>query len=128
MPGRIYISCDVAERTHPRVQALCGSLKELACEPQFAPFTTTWCGYSALEEAIEQADAFVAVVGAGYQSSMWLNHELSYAFALSCSRTNRLPRLFGLRLASHNLPRCSEHIALKWINATCFKTMLADLS
>jgi hypothetical protein len=96
---------------------------------QFAPLVpgTGWCDYRALEQLIEQADAFVAVVGSGYNSATWLNHELLYAHTLNRFRRSPRPRLFALRIPPHDLPRCSEHIKLEWLDETNRELLLADL-
>jgi len=118
MAGNVYISCERDERELPEVAALCRVLRESACEIHFAPFTVEWCGYRQLEDLIERADAFVAVAGRGYDSATWLNHELTYADALRRFRFDHRPRIFGLRIGKYLLPRCSEHIALEWIDSS----------
>jgi hypothetical protein len=118
MSRRIYISCEFPERRISQVEALDGYLQQVGCKVQFAPFGggVEFCGYDALEAAIEQADAFIAVAGRGYDSATWLNHELWYAHALNRHRFNHRPRLFGLPIPPYRLPRCSEHIELEWLN------------
>jgi len=126
MARRIYISCEPAERELIEVKALLGFLNESSCTVSFAPFTTDFCGYRPLEELIEQADAFIAVIAAVYNDSTWLNHELLYASTLNRFRMTPRPRLFGLRIPPHRLPRCSEQIQLQWLDATNPHLLLQD--
>ena len=50
----MYISCETNERDRPEVKSL-----------------SSWDFYRCLEEAIDRCDAYVAVVGEGYNSATW---------------------------------------------------------
>ncbi len=126
MSRHVYISCDFEERQLEQVKELCGFLQASKCVIQFAP-SSGGSFYRLLEESIERSDAFIAVVGAGYDCSTWLNHELHYAFNLKRMRMSPRPRLFGLRVQDYELPRCSEDIELEWLNDSNRQLLLADL-
>jgi len=126
MSRHVYISCDFHERELEQVKKLCRFLQVSKCVIQFAP-SPGWSFYRVLEEAIERADVFVAVAGAGYNGSTWLNHELQYAHTLQRFRFTPRPRLFGLRIEGHELPRWCERIELEWLDESNQALLLADL-
>lgn len=126
MSRHVYISCSFDERELVPVKQICGFLQVSKCVIQFAP-SPGWSFYRTLEEATERCDSFIAVVGPGYNSSTWLNHELHYAYNLNRFRFSPRPRLFGLRIEEYDLPRCSEHIQLEWLSENNRDLILLDL-
>lgn len=121
-----YISCDFNERDLEQVKRICGFLQGSGCVIQFAP-SPGWSFYRVLEEAIERSDVFLAVIGMGYSTSTWLNHELYYAYNLQRTRFTPRPRLFGLRIEGYEIPRCSENIHLEWLDESNLHLLLEDL-
>lgn len=129
MSRRTYISCLFEERGLLQVESLCKFIHPKHGVVEFAPYPEgSWDFYHLLEDAIERCDAFVAIVGNGYSSSTWLNHELGYAYALNKYRFQPRPRLFGVCVDGHELPKCSEHIRLEWLHDEAgYQLILDDL-
>ena len=126
MSRRIYISCDFHERDLETVKAVESFLRLRGCLVEFAPPVGP-AFYEHLERTIESCDAFLAIVGVGYSISTWLNHELHYAHILRDSRFKPRPRVFGLRIENLDLPKCSEHISVEWIDEATCNLLLEDI-
>ena len=129
MPRRIYFSCGFDERDLPQIKSHCGFLQGAGCVIEFSPQFAGWSFYRNIEDAIDRCDSFVALVGRDRAVSSWLAHELEYAFALSRARFRPRPRLFGIRIEGFDLPNCSKHISVEWLDgsAESNELLLQDL-
>ena len=115
MCRHIYISCDASERELEGVKSLCNFLRASNCAIEFVPHSEN-AFYRGIEESIERADAFVAVVSVMRDASTWLAFELHYASTLRHARSFPRPRVFGLRVGESQLPRISQQIELEWLS------------
>ncbi len=121
MSRLIYISCAPAFHEHEleEVKSLCAFLQQSGCVLTYS------LSAGSGEGAIEEAAAFVAVIGEGYSLSSHLNGELHLARALNGAHHS--PRLFGLRVGDWGVPHCSQGIELEWLDDANRQLLLTDL-
>jgi hypothetical protein len=127
MPRRLFILCENHEKGLEEVRNLCLFAQKHRIIIDF-PVDPGWDFYKILEESIEKSDALVVIVSEELIGATWSNHCLHYANTLKDNRFSPRPRILGLRINNVNLPRCSEHIEMEWINEPeDFKLILDDL-
>jgi hypothetical protein len=111
---RVYISCDIPERSLPEVRALHDFLQANSCEVDYSSGRDFG---RHVEAVVGRCDAFVAVFAGGYSISVAMVGELLYAHALKevrgCGGQPR-PRLFGLRVSGYDV-LCPD-ISLEWLD------------
>ncbi len=122
---RVYISCDVPERSLLEVRALHDFLQANSCLVDYS--SGPHFGRH-VRDVVHRCDAFVAVFAGGYSISVAMVGELLYAHALKevrgCGGRPR-PRLFGLRVSGYDV-LCPD-VSLKWLDSQpAWNSLLED--
>jgi hypothetical protein len=126
MARRVFLSYPCNFPVSDAVVAICNFVAEHGCiltiPPEFG-----WTYYSAMEEAIERADAFVAVLDPIADGSTQLLSHLHYAATLQRVRWSPRPRIHGLWLEQPRHVAALDGYSMEMITTQSRGTLLEDL-